>query len=202
MITKINIKNKNFLNFIKTIDTDFEESRSTENTPWKFNGLKNFFFKQYIENKKVLGVMAYSKHLNNYHLNFLYIDKDYRSKGIGKIMMDHFLSQKGKKIFTTHVMKKLDRALKFYKTLGFTSYKKSNDTKSFIKKSKRYDPNVHKDKYFLKKEILKIDLNKNYYPMELFNILRSKIHQTNDSAYFIYNRKKIYVTVKITENKW
>ena len=203
MITKINIKNKKFLSFIKKIEFDFAESRSAEGTPWKFHRLKHFFFKQYTENNKILGVMAYSKHLKNYHLNFLYIDKNYRSKGVGKIMMDFFLSQPGKKIFTIHVMKKLKRALKFYQTIGFTNYKKSSDDAlSFFNKSQRNDPNVYKDNNLIIKEILKIDLKKNYYPMEIFNILRSKIHKTDDSAYFIHNKKKIFITIKITENKW
>ena len=152
MIKKINFKKKKFLNFIKKIELPYSETRKLENSPWKFKKLKHFVFRQYEKNNRIIGLIVFSKHRYNYHLNFLYVDKNYRSKGAGKMIMNYFLSKKEKKIFTVHVNKKFKRALKFYYTLGFTKFKKHNILTSFVNKCKKYNPNVYKDKYLIVKK--------------------------------------------------
>ena len=47
------------------------------------------------------------------------------------------------------------------------------------------------------KEISKIDLKKKYLPMDLFNIIRSKMFNPHDQAYFTKDKKKYYISVKI-----
>ena len=66
--------------------------------------LKHFVFRQYEVNNRIIGLIVL-KHRYNYHLNFLYVDKNYRSKGAGKMIMNYFY-QKRKKNFTVHVNKK------------------------------------------------------------------------------------------------
>jgi ribosomal protein S18 acetylase RimI-like enzyme len=152
MIKKINFKKKKFLNFIKKIELPYSETRKLENSPWKYNKLKHFVFMQYEKNNRVIGLIVFSRHRYNYHLNFLYVDKNYRSKGVGKILMNYFLSKKEKKIFTVHVNKKFKRALGFYYSLGFTKFKKHNILLSFVNKCKKFDRNVYKDKYLIIKK--------------------------------------------------
>ncbi len=151
MIKNINFKDKKFLNFLKKIEIKHSENRDIKNSPWKFKNLKHFYFKQLINKKKIVGVMVYSKHKNNYHLNFLYVDKKFRGSGLGKIMMRYLTNKKDKKIFTTHVYKNLKDALKFYYTIGFKKYKNNKKLHFFIKNCKDFNPNVYRTKYLLLK---------------------------------------------------
>lgn len=153
MIKKIDFKDKKFLNFLKNIESKYFENRSIKNSPWKFKNLKHFYFKQLTIQKKIIGIMVYSKHYNNYHLNFLYVEKKHRNCGAGNTLMKYLMNKKDKKIFTIHVNKNLKAALRFYYTIGFKKYKNNTKLKMFIKKCKNFNPKVYKTKYLISKEL-------------------------------------------------
>lgn len=153
MIKKIDFKERKFLKFIKKIESKHTKNRNIKNSPWKFENLRHFYFKQYVIKKNIVGVMVYSKHANNYHLNFLYVEKESRGYGVGKILMRYLTNKKDKKFFTIHVNKNLKDALRFYYTIGFKKYKNNDKLKMFITDCKNFNPKVYKEKYLISKEL-------------------------------------------------
>lgn len=85
-----------------------------------------------------------------------------------------------------------DFKILFSKNWARMKKNKFQGTKQNIKKG-----SIHFRRQF--NEISKIDMKKKYYPMDLFNILRAKIFDPYDPAYFIHNKKKYLVDIRIRE---
>lgn len=151
MIKKTIFNSNEFIDFLNKIKIPFSKNKKITNPPWKYKNLSNFFFKSFILNKKIKGMIVYSKHKDNFHINFLYVLSNKRNKRVGTKLINHFLSHKEKKIYTVHVNKKLKQAIKFYKKFKFKEYKKSENEKvnNFVKKSQKFNPNVYKTKKLL-----------------------------------------------------
>lgn len=153
MIKNINFKSACFINFIKKIKIAYRKNINNINgKPWVYKKYKHFFFKSYMKQNKILGVIVYCKRDLNYHINFLYILKQYRNKKIGYNLLQHLTDKKDKKIITTHVYKNFKRALNFYKKNNFVTYSKKINTKKInliINQSKEFDKNVYNSKKLL-----------------------------------------------------
>ena len=54
---------------------------------------------------------------------------------------------------------------------------------------------IHFRKQF--KSLSRINLSKKFYPLELFNNIRAKMFEPNESSYFVYKNKKYLVEIKI-----
>lgn len=156
MIRNINFRKKNFQSFVKKIQLPFENNNSLSQKPWIYKKKKNFFYKYFVADKKILGAMVYSKHKYNYHLNFIYVLPEKRSKKIGNKLINYYLSLKDRKYFTTHVNKKSNKAIGFYKKNLFSQYftkMKIKELDFFKKNSIDYNFNVYKKKkLFFKKK--------------------------------------------------
>ena len=133
--------------FLNKIDVTFSKNKIITNSPWKFSHLEHFHFLQCENENNVDGVMVYSKHDWNHHLNFIYVLPKKRSLGIGKIFMNIFLSQKDNNFFTIHVDKTLDKTIRFYKKyFGFEIERESDnykELKHFKNKCLNYNPNTY-----------------------------------------------------------
>jgi ribosomal protein S18 acetylase RimI-like enzyme len=134
--------------FLNKIDENtFSENKKITNAPWKHANLKHFHFLQCENANNIDGVMVYSVHDWNYHLNFIYVLPKKRSLGIGKIFMNIFLSQKDNNFFTIHVDKTLDKTIRFYKKyFGFEIERESDnykELKHFKNKCLNYNPNTY-----------------------------------------------------------
>lgn len=126
-------------------------NNSIKYKPWIYKKFKNFYFKCYIKDNEIYGVIIFCKKKYNYHINFLYISSKHRNKKIGHRFLKYLINKKNKKFITTHVHKKLKRTLNFYKKNNFFKYSK-------YKKIKEID--------FIRKDA--INFNKNvYYSKEL-----------------------------------
>ena len=84
------------------------------------------------------------------HLSFLYILKEFRNMGLGKVLFNKYFYCT-KKIKTIHISKNLKKTLLFYKKLKFAEYKKSNNSvlQSWILRCKKNDNKIFKDRYLL-----------------------------------------------------
>ena len=155
MIKKTIFNSNEFVDFLNKIKIPFSKNKKITNPPWKYKNLSNFFFKSFILNKKIKGMIVYSKHRDNFHINFLYVLSNKRNKRVGTKLINHCLSHKEKKIYTVHVNKKFKQAIKFYKKFKFKEYKKSENEKvnNFVKKSQNFNPNVYKTKKLLVKNL-------------------------------------------------
>ena len=116
LIKKKNIALKKFLKSIK--EKNFLINKSYNNNPWIYFKNPNFrFFIIEIE-KKIVGIIVIIKLKLNTHLQFFYISKKYRSKGLGYEILNKLLPKK--KFVTVHVPKKLSiRTQKFYQKNDF-----------------------------------------------------------------------------------
>jgi predicted N-acetyltransferase YhbS len=76
-------------------------------------------FKKAKENLKPVGIKKGQKYLC---LDSLYVSKNYRKRGMGTILMKHFLREvKNKRITLTAESVYLDKLTQFYKKFGFKS---------------------------------------------------------------------------------
>jgi hypothetical protein len=127
-------------------------NKKKENPPWKYIGNKEFIFKYFIYKKKIIGSIVIFKNKISAHLSFFYILHDYRNNKIGDFFFKKFFL-KEKKIKTIHVLKKLKRALNFYKNYNFSTYSDNNyDLKKWVNKCKEFDKNTFKKKLLLFKK--------------------------------------------------
>lgn len=143
MNKKIKINNKYFLKtqykknellkFIRRIsENDFLKNRDITLTPWKYLNKKNFeFFFLTNLKSKIIGVIVIINTKYSCHLSFLYIDRNFRGLGFGKILIKFFTVITRKNLLTVHVFKNDLRVLKFYKANKFLKATK----KSFLKNS-------------------------------------------------------------------
>ena len=147
---KLNLLKK-FLSNIK--ENEFKVNKSIKNIPWKFLKIKKFKFYFIYFNDEIIGNITILDNLFNRHLYFLYINKDYRNKGIGNFLIKtKFI--RGKKLKTVHVLKSLNKTLKFYKKFSFIK-SKQNESKNVLKwiaKCTKYDKNTFKDKHLIIKD--------------------------------------------------
>ena len=111
-IKKRNSKLKRFLRNIK--EKNFLINTSFKNTPWIHFKNTKFVFNKIEIKKEIVGIIVIIKLKLNTHLQFFYISKNYRSKGIGNKILAKILPKK--KFITVHVPKKLNiRTEKFYR---------------------------------------------------------------------------------------
>ena len=137
--------------------------------PWIYRKKKNFFYKCFIDKKKILGAIVYSKHKFNYHLNFIYVIPEKRSKKLGNKLLNYYLSLKDREYFTTHVNKKSIKTIKFYKKNFFHryfKYMKINELDFFKENSIAYNPDVYKKKIFFFKKKTNLETNKINYKIQ------------------------------------
>lgn len=164
MIKNIDFRKKNFQSFVKEIQMPFEKNNNLlSKKPWIYRKKKNFFYKCFIADKKILGTMVYSKHKYNYHLNFIYIIPERRSKKIGNKLLNYYLSLEDRKYFTTHVNKKSKKTIKFYKKNLFSRYfmkMKIKELDFFKKESIDFNSYVYKKKILFFKKAKNFNKNK------------------------------------------
>lgn len=155
---KIKVTKKYKLNSLRKFllnikEDEFKISRSLNNIPWKYLDIHKFdFYFVYFE-KKIIGNITILNNKFNRHLYFLYIDKNFRKKGIGNFLINKIFI-KYKKLKTIHVLKTLKNTLKFYKKFSFIKSNK-NESKNvirWVKKCTKYDQNTFKDKYLVIKD--------------------------------------------------
>ena len=100
-------------------EKEFQLNKSFNNTPWIHLNDKKFNFYRVDFNDKIIGISVLIKFKNHDHLQFLYINKKFRSKGAGKNIIEKLLNKK--KFTTVHVYKNLPyKVTKFYLDCGFT----------------------------------------------------------------------------------
>ena len=154
---KLNLKYKkktssNKLNqFLKKIfEKEFKENKKKTDTPWKYLKEKKFKFFYCCLDNNIIGVVVIMDLKLTRHLSFLYILKEYRGLGLGKLMLKKYFLRT-KKIKTIHVIKNLKRTLFFYKKLKFTTHKRSSNSivKSWILRCEKFDIKTFKKKYLL-----------------------------------------------------
>lgn len=138
---------RNLLKFLSRIkEKNFLNNKNINSPPWKYFKKKIFFFFFIKSKSKIIGVITIINTKYSCHLSFLYIDHKYRNLGLGKILINFFLSISKKKLLTVHVFKNDLRVLKFYKQNGFLK----STNKSFLK----YDALIN-----WKKRVEKFDSN-------------------------------------------
>jgi hypothetical protein len=152
-IKKRDSKIKKFLIGIK--EKNFLINRSYTNTPWVYFKNSNFrFYKIVIENK-IVGIVVIIKLRLNDHLQFFYISKNHRSKGLGNQILTQLLSKK--KFTTVHVPKKLTiRTQKFYQKNNFklsNLSEKHKLIKYWIKRCRNFDSKTFSEKKLLYKNL-------------------------------------------------
>ena len=91
-IKKKNFKLREFLYSIK--EKEFKLNKNFNNTPWIHFKNKLFHFYRVKLKNKIIGIAVIIKLRNQDHLQFLYIDKKSRSKGLGKMIIDALLNKK------------------------------------------------------------------------------------------------------------
>ena len=87
-----------------------------------------------------------------------------------------------------------DNLLKDIIILFKKNWTKMKNNKFTGKKQNLKKGSIHYRNQF--KSISKIDLKKQYLPLELFNILRAKMFKEHAPAYYTQNQKKKFVTIK------
>lgn len=150
MIKNIKFKSKKFKNFLRYIKMPYEKNNnSLKCKPWVYKNLKNFYFKCFIKDNKILGVIVFCKKKFNYHINFLYISSKHRNKKIGYKFLKYLANKKDRKLITTHVHKQLKRSIRFYKKNNFfkySKYKKIKEVNFIRKESVNFNKNVYNSK--------------------------------------------------------
>lgn len=148
-IKKKNFKLREFLSRIK--EREFKLNKNFENTPWIHFNNKLFHFYRVKLKEKIIGVVVIIKFKNQDHLQFLYIEKNSRSKGVGKLIIDKLLDKK--RFTTVHVYKNLSkRLIKFYENTGFklSNLRESHSLlKNWIKRCEQFD-----NQTFIEKKLL------------------------------------------------
>ena len=148
-IKKRTKKIKLFLNSIK--EKNFLINKSYNNTPWIHFNNKNFSFNVIILSKQIIGIVVIIKLKLNTHLQFFYISKKYRSKQIGKKVLEKILPKK--KFTTVHVPKKLtNKTINFYKKNKFIKSKikeKNILVNYWIARCNKFDKKTFKEKFLL-----------------------------------------------------
>ena len=152
-IKKQDSKLKKFLIGIK--EKNFIINKSFSNTPWVHFKNPNFRFYKIVIERKIVGIVVIIKLRLNDHLQFFYISKNYRSKGLGNEILTQLLSKK--KFTTVHVPKKLTiRTQKFYKKNNFklsNLSEKNKLIKYWIKRCNNFDPKTFSEKKLLYKNL-------------------------------------------------
>lgn len=157
MIKKYEIKNlssNKLKTFIKNIK--FDEHHKINKSPWIYLGKKKFNFYFVIYNNLIEGVMVIFNTNYNSHLSFLYINKNFRNKGLGSKLVKKFLHS-NKKLKTVHVYKNLKKTQKFYESFNFKKFSHKldgNDLKNWYKRCINFDKKTFKNRYlyFFKKK--------------------------------------------------
>ena len=154
-------KLSNLLKFLSRIkEKNFLNNKNIHSPPWKYIKKKNFnFFFLSNQKSKIIGVITIINTKYSCHLSFLYLDHKYRNLGLGKILINFFLSISKKKLLTVHVFKNDLRVLKFYKQNGFLkstnkSFLKYNALINWRKRVEKFDSNSLKKRnllYYIKK---------------------------------------------------
>jgi len=148
-IKKRDYKLKKFLTDIK--EKNFLINKSFTNTPWVHFMNPNFRFYQINTESKIIGIVVIIKLRLNDHLQFFYISKNHRSKGLGNQILTQLLSKK--KFTTVHVPKKLTiRTQKFYQKNNFKLSdlsEKHKLIKYWIKRCKNFDSKTFSEKKLL-----------------------------------------------------
>jgi N-acetylglutamate synthase-like GNAT family acetyltransferase len=117
--TLSNLTDERFLRFLQRFSDDFQENSSLSHSPWCYFELAHFHFEILHSPESVIAVRVTSTHLQNEHLNFLYVDIDHRSSGFGEQLLIEWLTHRQKDLLTIHVKTELVRTQEFYKKLGF-----------------------------------------------------------------------------------
>ena len=111
----LQIKQKNFKikNFLKSIyEKNFLINKSFNNTPWIYLKNPNFKFYRIEIKKKIVGIAVIINLKLNTHLQFFYISKNNRSKGLGNKILQKILSKK--KIHYSSCSKKINLIFKLF----------------------------------------------------------------------------------------
>ena len=152
-IKKRDSKLKKFLIDIK--EKNFLINRSYTNTPWVHFKNSNFRFYKIVIESKIVGIVVIIKLRLNDHLQFFYISKNHRSKGLGNAILTRLLSKK--KFTTVHVPKKLTiRTQKFYQKNNFklsNLSEKHKLIKYWIKRCRNFDSKTSSEKKLLYKNL-------------------------------------------------
>ncbi len=148
-ITNIKKKTKKLIFFLKKIkEKNFRINKSFKNTPWIHFNNPNFNFYKFELNNEIFGLAVLIKMKLNFHLQFLYIGKNFRSMGYGKKILDELLPKR--KFTTVHVPYRLtSRTQKFYAKNGFrlsNLREKNFKLMYWIKRCKKYDKKTFKEK--------------------------------------------------------
>lgn len=154
MIKTININSIKVKKFLNNISDDFLENKSKKNSPWKYYGLKNFQFFFFIFRNQIIGTIVISSHRMNTHINFLYILKNFRKKGVGKKLIQFIESKSKKKIISVHVFKYAKKVKLFYQKSGFHEFSSCQKLEQFILKAKRINRNVYNEKKLFYKKLI------------------------------------------------
>ena len=97
-------------------------------------------YKMIVINNKKVGCLLLEKYEDGILLNELYLDKNYRRKGIGTTLLNSILSNNSKVYLW--VYKENTLALNLYKKLGF-QIKETTETRYFMQYDKGYKSSFH-----------------------------------------------------------
>lgn len=155
IISKSKVSKQQIIKFVNSFkETEFKANNNLKKIPWKYINDKKFRFYFCIDEKKIIGSIVILNNYFNKHLYFLYILKKFRYKGIGTRLLKHkFLKYKNLK--TIHVLKSLNKTIKFYKKFKFNIYKqdiKINNLHKWKKRCQKFNPNIFKEKYLVYKK--------------------------------------------------
>lgn len=113
------LKSPAFLAFLQRFDDNFATNRSLNHAPWTYTELAHFHYHGITHKQQYLAVMVTSVHASNEHLNFLYVDTDWRSQGLGEQLIAFWQQQAQRPLLTIHVKAELERTQAFYHKMGF-----------------------------------------------------------------------------------
>ena len=151
-VIKFKKKTKKLIFFLNKItEKEFQINKSFKNSPWIHINDSKFSFYRFEINKKIIGLSAVIKLKINYHLQFFYISKNFRSLGYGKKILEKILPKK--KFTTVHVPYTLSRRTqKFYIKNKFklsNLKEKNSKLKYWILRCRKFDK-----KTFIEKKLL------------------------------------------------
>lgn len=160
MIKYLEKKNLSLIEeFLSNLDKDFSENKYLSNSPWKYLGLDHFKFIYYEENNLINSFLVFSIQPNTIHIHFIYTDKNFRGKGITKILLEEMEKYISENIFyiTSHIVKYRTLTLEIFIKLGFEQIN-TNDTKNFylsnwINKAVKFNEHIFSHKILVAKKI-------------------------------------------------
>ncbi len=106
---------------------------------------------------------------------------------IAQKKVNHYITDTAKTLYL--------RILKNFQILLKEEWDKIKKKKFKGKKMNIKKGTIHFRKQF--KSLSRINLSKKFYPLELFNNIRAKMFEPNESSYFVYKNKKYLVEIKI-----